>query len=124
MLSNWPDLRKQANDAPVSHQIANSLNAEEIFKTDSLGTKISIERFHGSNTAPQCRIIVAKSCHLKPKCAHCTSRTPHRRLHSSLKIRAKICANCNGSHVAYWRGCPQFPKERTPATQKETRVYS
>ncbi|GIY80655.1 hypothetical protein CEXT_477941 [Caerostris extrusa] len=33
-------------------KITNSLNAEEIFKTDSLlGTKISIERFRGSNTA-------------------------------------------------------------------------
>ncbi|GIY75916.1 hypothetical protein CEXT_572221 [Caerostris extrusa] len=87
-------------------KIANSINAEEIFKTNSLlGTKISIERFRGSNTAPQCRNCYgfhhsSETCHLKPRCAHCAA------VHltadcSQPKDSNKICANCNGSHVAY-----------------------
>ncbi|GIY97646.1 hypothetical protein CEXT_383051 [Caerostris extrusa] len=108
-------------------KIANSLNAEEVFKTDSLlGTNISIERFCGSNTALNAENCYgfyhsSETCHLKPRCAHCAAE--HLTADCTQpKDSSKICSNCNGSHVAYWRGCP-VPKERTPATQKETQVY-
>ncbi|GIX90317.1 hypothetical protein CEXT_67811 [Caerostris extrusa] len=75
-------------------KIANSLNAEEIFKTDSLlGTKISIERFSGSNTAPQCRNCYgfyhsSETCPLKPDAYTAQQNTPPQTA-PSLKIRAK-----------------------------------
>ncbi|GIY61181.1 nucleic-acid-binding protein from transposon X-element [Caerostris darwini] len=109
-------------------KIANSINAEEIFKINSLLglEEVSIERFRGSNTASQCRNCYgfyhsSETCHLKPRCAHCAAEHSTTEC-TQAKESTKTCVNCKGSHVAYWRGCPGFPKKRYHESERKPEV--
>ncbi|GIY75234.1 hypothetical protein CDAR_566871 [Caerostris darwini] len=53
-------------------------------------------------------------CYLKPRCSHC--ETDHKTANCTLSIEPRKGTNYHWSHVAYWCGCPIFPR-RAPKTQ-------
>ncbi|GIY37422.1 nucleic-acid-binding protein from transposon X-element [Caerostris extrusa] len=97
-------------------KIANSLIADEILKISSLhGTRVTVEKYRGRNIVSQCRRCYgfyhsSENCFLKVHCGVCAGDHPT----NECKLQpnaVKKCINCQGSHAAFYRGCPKFQGE-------------
>ncbi|GIY51751.1 nucleic-acid-binding protein from transposon X-element [Caerostris darwini] len=106
-------------------KIANSLVADEILKISSLhGIRVTVEKYRGRNIVSQCQRCYgfyhsSENCFLKVHCGVCAGDHPT----NECKLQpdaVRKCVNCQGSHAAFYRGCPKFPK-RNPPPQK--RIY-
>ena len=53
---------------------------------------------------------LAKTCRSKQKCLICGENHSHK-VCSSRESRKPTCANCNGPHVASYKGCPEYKKQ-------------
>ena len=58
----------------------------------------------------QCFGHSAKTCRSKQKCLVCGGNHSHKRC-TSRESRKRTCANCNGPHVASYKGCPEYKKQ-------------
>ncbi|GIY05806.1 nucleic-acid-binding protein from transposon X-element [Caerostris darwini] len=103
-------------------KIANSLLADEILKISSLhGIRVTVEKYRGRNIVPQCQRCYgfyhsSENCFLKVHCGVCAGDHPTKECKLQPDAQ-RTCINCQGSHAAFYRGCPNFPK-RTPPQQK------
>lgn len=93
-------------------KIKKTQNWESIWEVNSLlEIQVTMERFTPRNTIPQCYNCQrfghsSFNCHLPARCVKCAG--PH--LGKECTIRESLphpkCANCDGPHVASYRGCP------------------
>ena len=58
----------------------------------------------------QCFGHSAKTCRSKQKCLICGENHSHKGC-PSRESRKPTCANCNGPHVASYKGCPEYKKQ-------------
>ena len=58
----------------------------------------------------QCFGHSAKTCRSKQKCLICRGNHTHKGCPSK-ESRKPTCANCNGPHVASYKGCPEYKKQ-------------
>ena len=58
----------------------------------------------------QCFGHSAKSCRSKQKCLICGGNHSHKGCPSRESLKP-TCANCNGPHVASYKGCPEYKKQ-------------
>ena len=58
----------------------------------------------------QCFGHSAKSCRSKQKCLICGGNHSHKGC-PSRESHKPTCANCNGPHVASYKGCPEYKKQ-------------
>ena len=58
----------------------------------------------------QCFSNSAKTCRSKQKCLICGENHSHKGC-PSRESRKSTCANCNGPHVASYKGCPEYKKQ-------------
>ena len=77
-----------------------------VYKVDEFRAPISVLQCYNC----QCFGHSAKSCRSKQKCLICGGNHSHKGC-PSRESRKATCANCNGPHVASYKGCPEYKKQ-------------
>ncbi|GIY56025.1 nucleic-acid-binding protein from transposon X-element [Caerostris extrusa] len=82
---------------------------------------VTVEKYRGRNIVPQCQRCYgfyrsSENCFLKVHCGVCAGDHPTKECKLQPDAERK-CINCQGSHAAFYRGCPNFPR-RNPPQQK------
>ncbi|GIY88012.1 nucleic-acid-binding protein from transposon X-element [Caerostris darwini] len=97
-------------------QLAPTENVEDIWQLDSLlFTKITVEKYNnkgGISQCHRCQLFGHSSinCKLPIKCVKCAGHHLTKDCTITTHTDTPVCANCQGSHPASYRGCPKFPK--------------
>ena len=77
-----------------------------VYKVEEFRAPISVLRCYNC----QCFGHSAKSCRSKQKCLICGGNHSHKGC-PGRESRKPTCANCNGSHVASYKGCSEYKKQ-------------
>ena len=77
-----------------------------VYKVEEFRTPISVMQCYNC----QCFGHSAKTCRSKQKCLICGGNHTHKGCPSK-ESRKPTCANCNGPHVASYKGCPEYKKQ-------------
>ena len=77
-----------------------------IYKVEEFRAPISVMQCYNC----QCFGHLAKTCRSKQKCLICGENHSHKGC-PSRESRTPTCANCNGPHVASYKGCPEYKKQ-------------
>ena len=76
-----------------------------VYKVEELRTPVLVMQCFNC----QCFGHSAKNCRSKQKCLICWESHPHKRC-PNREVRKPKCANCKGSHVVSYKGCPEYKK--------------
>lgn len=96
----------------------NRIQAEQILDITRLGNQeVSIERQARRTDPVQCHRCQAfghskNYCRRPFVCLKCAGNHPSYECKKD-KVTKGLCANCKGDHIASYKGCPTFKKERT-----------
>ena len=77
-----------------------------VYKVEEFRAPISIMQCYNC----QCFGHSAKACRSKQKCLICGENHSHKGC-PRRESRKPTCANCNGPHVASYKGCPKYKKQ-------------
>ena len=77
-----------------------------VYKVEEFRAPISVRQCYNC----QCFGHSAKTCRSKQKCLICGENHSHKGC-PSIESRKPTCANCNGPHVASYKGCPEYKKQ-------------
>ena len=77
-----------------------------VYKVEEFRAPISVMQCYNC----QCFGHSAKTCRSKQKCLICGENHSHKGC-PSRESRKPRCANCNGPHVASYKGCPEYKKQ-------------
>ena len=77
-----------------------------VYKVEEFRTPISVMQCYNY----QCFGHSAKTCRSKQECLICGGNHTHKGCPSK-ESRKPTCANCNGPHVASYKGCPEYKKQ-------------
>ena len=77
-----------------------------VYKVEEFRAPISVMQCYNC----QCFGHLAKTCRSKQKCLICGENHSHKGC-PSRESRKPTCANCNGPHVASYKGCPEYKKQ-------------
>ncbi|GIX84003.1 nucleic-acid-binding protein from transposon X-element [Caerostris darwini] len=104
-------------------QLAPTDNLEEIWALDSLlFTKITIEKYNkeGISQCHRCQLFGHSStnCKLSIKCVKYADQHLTKDCSITDRTETPVCADCQGSHPASYRGCPKFPKLNNPTNKQ------
>ncbi|GIY64970.1 nucleic-acid-binding protein from transposon X-element [Caerostris darwini] len=111
-------------------QLAPTENVEEIWQLDSLlFTKINVEKYNnkgGISQCHRCQLFGHSSinCKLPIKCVKCAGHHLTKDCTITNHTDTPVCANCQGSHPASYRGCPKFPKLNQSTNKQSTNPVS
>lgn len=123
-------MRNKRTDGPMPlFQVALPRSDKKIFDLKSiLHLSITIETLNTSAHIGQC-YRCQKFGHSQSNCTATTKCVKCGKNHCVadcllLKTESPTCANCNGQHVASYRGCPNAPKPRKITEYSQTRSYA
>ena len=77
-----------------------------VYKVEEFRAPISVMQCYNC----QCFVLSAKTCSSKQNCLICGENHSHKGC-PSRESRKPTCANCNGPHVASYKGCPEYKKQ-------------
>ncbi|GIY62197.1 nucleic-acid-binding protein from transposon X-element [Caerostris darwini] len=106
-------------------QLAPTENIEEIWTLDNLlFTKITVEKYNnkgGISQCHRCQLFSHSSinCKLPIKCVKCAGQHLTKDCSITNHTETPVCANCQGSHPASYRGCPKFPKLNSSTNKQQ-----
>ncbi|GIX66919.1 nucleic-acid-binding protein from transposon X-element [Caerostris darwini] len=106
-------------------QLAPTENIEEIWTLDNLlFTKITVEKYNnkgGISQCHRCQLFGHSSinCKLPIKCVKCAGQHLTKDCSITNHTETPVCANCQGSHPASYRGCPKFPKLNSSTNKQQ-----
>ena len=92
-------------EALLSQNLACNLTGI-VYKVEEFRAPISVMQCYNC----QCFGHSAKTCRSKQKCLTCGENHSHKGC-PSRESRKPTCANCNGPHVASYKGCPEYKKQ-------------
>lgn len=93
-------------------------NLDEIHRITQFGRlRVTTENYRDKKKPKQCHNCLAyghhsATCTLAPKCLKCAGNHTFSSCPVKLKKQEAKCTNCQGAHVATYRGCPRNPANR------------